>query len=53
VVHLRSIGDEIEDDPFGLGGVRGPQHGDSVLFEGGRGPFDTPFVRHCPEPTAD
>ena len=23
------------------------------LFEGGRGPFDTPFVRHCPEPTAD
>src|SRR6266705_3995856 len=37
-VHLRSIRDEIEDDPFRFGRGRRPEHPDAVVLEGRRGP---------------
>ena len=52
MMDLGSGRDEIQDDPPGLSGVRGAEHGDSVCLESGNGPRDTVIVRHGLEPTA-
>ena len=36
---LGAIGDEIQDELPGFRDVGGPEHGDAVRFEGGRGPL--------------
>ena len=52
-MHLGSVRDEPQDDPFGVRGVCGPQHADAVRFEGGGGPLHAGLVRHGPELTVE
>ena len=51
VVDLRPIGDELQDDPSGVGRVCRPEHRDAVRFEGGRGPRHARLTRRAPELT--
>ena len=41
---LGAVRDETQDDPLGFRGVRGPEHGDAVRFEGGGGPLHAGVV---------
>ena len=50
---LGSVRDEIQDDPFGVRGVCGPEHADAVRFECGGGPLHAGVVRQGREPTAE
>jgi len=52
-VHLGSGRDEIQDDPFRLPGIYGPDNADSVGLEGGSSPRDAVIVRHNRELTAE
>ena len=49
---LRSLRDEIQDDPFGLRRVCGPKNRDSVPLEGGRGPQHATVGRRHAESAA-
>src|SRR5438876_2575865 len=53
VMHLGSIGDETQHDPFGFCDVRRPEDANSVCFEGGRGAPHAGVLRQSPEPTSD
>src|SRR5205823_9963724 len=53
VMHLGSIWDETQHDPFRFCRVRGPKDANSVCFEGGGGAPYAGVVRQSPEPTSD
>src|SRR5205085_10876610 len=53
VMDLRSIRDEAQDDPFCVGRVCCPEHGNAVRFEGGRGPRHPTVPRQGSKLTLD
>ena len=52
LVDLRAIGDEVQDNPLCLGGVRNPENADAIRLQGGNGPFDSDVVRQGAPPPA-
>src|SRR5437867_4361012 len=52
-MHLGAVRDQIENHPFCLRGVCGPEHVDPIRFERGSGPLHAGVLRQSRESGAD